>query len=200
MLLHVYKAINTSSQLIFLLLQNSLSLESGMEEGKKKSVKSELKKNLWVICPKSKEPVAKTASPILGSPIRRRSSHVFRAIRRVVFWCTLCIISDVTTVVVALLNGPGTPLLLITALNNVNILVNQLCIVATYSKWREILCPLCCKVKQMAQVEFATSVDTRNHVDEAVTSRKHSILSHIEVKLTGIKPQIIVTSVPNPKS
>ena len=113
----------------------------------------------------------------------------------------MCILSDVTTVLVAILNGPGTPLILITALNNVNILVNQLCITATYSKWREILFPFCHKKHHSKVLGSVFSIDSRHHADETIVSRSpvthHTVL---EVRTNTNKTPVIITSHPVSKN
>ena len=165
--------------------------DSCLEEAQKISVKSQLKNNLrTIICPKSKQPKTQSLNAILEvQQTSHHSDHVFKAVRRVVLWCTMCIFSDVTTVLVALLNGPGTPLILITALNNVNILINQLCVVATYSRWKEILFPLCYKIKRNTHLGFATSVESRiHHQYTPVLSRKQSKRAVcVEAKLSNLK-------------
>nr|CAB3261589.1 uncharacterized protein LOC100177146 [Phallusia mammillata] len=85
------------------------------------------------------------------------SKRMQQSVIRAVMWTTMCIISDVTMVTVALLFGVGTPLLLISTMNNFNIVVNQLCLIATYSKWREILFPICgpTSKRNQSQLGFA---------------------------------------------
>ena len=110
------------------------------ESSQKRLAKTLLRKKVFTFCSKTPK-ITPTSSRQTLAPTESSRSEVFSAVRRVVFWCVMCIISDITTVTVALMNGPGTPLILITALNNVNIVVNVLCLIATYSRWGNIFWP-----------------------------------------------------------
>ena len=70
------------------------------------------------------------------------SSRMQRSATRAVIWTSMCIVTDIVMVGFTLSFGPGVPLVLVTAMNDFNIVLNQFCLIATYSKWREILFPI----------------------------------------------------------
>lgn len=71
------------------------------------------------------------------------SVDAVRPIKRAVFWTFVCIATDGGLFIVFACLGEGTPLILITLAQDIDILFNILCLLATYNTWQYIVFPLC---------------------------------------------------------
>lgn len=69
------------------------------------------------------------------------SQHALSSIRRSVIWTAICVITDVIFVSTFAQKGSGTPLILVAVVTDLDLLANVLCVIATYSRWRQILFP-----------------------------------------------------------
>lgn len=66
-----------------------------------------------------------------------------RPIKRAIFWTSICIATDGGLFIVFAYLGKGTPLILMTVAQDIDIFVNILCLLATYNTWQYILFPIC---------------------------------------------------------
>ncbi|CAK8675854.1 unnamed protein product [Clavelina lepadiformis] len=121
----------------------------------------------------------------------KSKEKAFQSIKRVIVWTTICIFTDITMVAGSLCKGPGMPLILMTSLNDFNILLNILCLIATYSRWRDILFPCCIKEPAYQRERSSSRVF---HSCEVATSFRRSISA---TRLHVSMPNIHVQGQPN---
>ncbi|XP_039273247.2 uncharacterized protein LOC120347386 [Styela clava] len=90
------------------------------------------------------------------------SEDAKRTITRAVTWTAICVATDFILFLIFANMGPGTPLILISTAQDIDLFLNIICLVATYGTWQQILFPLCVKDDVMADKPM-TSLRKSNH-------------------------------------
>lgn len=93
-----------------------------------------------------------------GVDEKPNNSNMLRSIRRAIIWTTICVVTDTTLVSIFARIGVGLPLILTAVVTDFDLLLNVVCIVATYSRWRQILSPFCIGYEQYDKRRRVSSI------------------------------------------